>query len=248
MITRAKWVAGLATLILTSASSGVAQGNVSVAFRNLPTRVVAAGPMNRSVRITVFAEEPATTRKGARLAVFSSTVPCPATASAEKRTSHVVIDVNFHGGSTTREGPVLPEEGTTYLCAYVYEVKTHTLAHAWASLVTSGKGGSYGVTLSAPESAVAKEKVKFNLRATAPVTTELTVFSSSKHGCEPTFEREQGRGMKVLNTGGEGEWNRVGTFEVQQKGTYRLCAYLYGGSRSTRDHTWAFGEASVEVK
>ena len=144
MTIRAKWVAGLATLMLAGASSGVAVGNggysASVSVGRAPTAgwrqhdhatyvITATGPILRP---------PA----DANLAVYwSETTACAATAKAEaelrsrNQASSAFLAKYYMKYDSGTQHLYLSRAGTTHICAYVYHVDTLMLAKAHASFV-----------------------------------------------------------------------------------------------------------------
>lgn len=146
MITKAKWVTCLATLLLAVASTGVAVGNgdyrVTVSVGRAPTGgwrqhdhatyvITATGPTLRP---------PA----DANLAVYwSETTACAATAKAEaelrsrNRASSAFLAKYYLKYDSGTQHLYLSRAGTTHICAYVYHVDTHMLAKGHASFLVA---------------------------------------------------------------------------------------------------------------
>jgi hypothetical protein len=139
IISRAKWVAGLATLILAGASSGVALGNggYGVTFTGVPKSSVEQG---KSLDLRVEATTPVG-GPFAYVTVFTSeTTACATTIEGEfkLKSENKARDVlgSHVDGKFARQYSFKPERaGTAYLCAYVFKKITgmDTLADATAS-------------------------------------------------------------------------------------------------------------------
>jgi hypothetical protein len=133
MLTRLKSIAGLATLALAGASSGVALGHGTyfVKFLHVPTTGVDGQPAYISVH--------AHADKLADLSVFTSRHTCAANAELEynlKRAgnAHLLIRAQVHGDFVRRDH-FFPGQGTYHACAYLYlpSGPTHTVDRAVAS-------------------------------------------------------------------------------------------------------------------
>jgi len=142
MITRAKWVAGLATLLLAGASSGVAlgHGSYSVSFSGVPTSAVKGQHLTYSVTAKTPILKPP---MEATLAVYTSgTTACAATAEGEAKLRHEgkarsAFLTKYYGEFKGSEHLPLSSEGTHHICAYVYDVPAHTLADRHALFVVT---------------------------------------------------------------------------------------------------------------
>jgi hypothetical protein len=149
MTTRAKWIAGLATLAVAGALSSVA---LAVGFAELKVSVPKdSTPVDRSVRLVVKGDAPSRVE----LLTFLSMQPCKTTAPEEmavkqaKRVgvaSHSVdgkFDVGSGGFNYTVDA-----KGKHYLCAYLYDPTRpakprdlRTLAHDGASFLMVAANG-----------------------------------------------------------------------------------------------------------
>ena len=129
MVSRTKWIAGLAALALAGASSGTALGMAAYDVKlSVPTKAVPAG---HTVRVTVTARS----IHRALLDLWESKVPCPP-APPHRNTS--VTHFAYAGIEVTDTfsksfGIDNPWKGTTHVCAYLYSDYAHPHARAEAS-------------------------------------------------------------------------------------------------------------------
>jgi hypothetical protein len=132
MLTRAKWIAGLATLGVVGASSGAALG---VGFVHVKVSVPAKPvPLDRGFPLGVKGHS----SKPAELAMFVSTHPCKATAEAEtvlfkEKKATRPVHHKVHGDFNKPFMYSVNSKGKHYACAYLYEVPQTTLARDEAS-------------------------------------------------------------------------------------------------------------------
>lgn len=132
MLSRAKWIAGLATLGLVGASSGAALGvgfvHVKVTVPKTPV------PLDRGFPLSVEGHS----SKPAELAMFVSTHACKANAEAEtvlfkEKKATRPVNHRVHGEFKQSFNYSVNSKGKHYACAYLYEVPKTTLARDEAS-------------------------------------------------------------------------------------------------------------------
>lgn len=138
MLTRAKWIAGLATLGLVGAFSATALG---VGFAQVKVSVPASVPLDRGVSFKVEADS----SKRVDLTMFVSMHPCKTTAEAETvlskdKKATIVVNQKIDGKFKKSFDIVAFTKGTHYACAYLHEPKI-TLASDTASYEVTRKAG-----------------------------------------------------------------------------------------------------------
>jgi hypothetical protein len=244
MITRARWVAGLATLILAGASVGVALAQVNESVDVQLGRIVKVGG---EVKFTVsgYVSRPS---RGTTLKVFVSDIGCAATADRQGGTLVVQLGLSRGGFSknvqTTPGVKVVP----AYICAYVTEYEgrgDRTVAYASARAAAS-TGYSLAFTSVGRIGTMLRSIVTVN----APDKASLLVFSVFNVPCAATAEGEKQvhyGGIRQLlrrefESGVSDRPEPVPPESARYQGTYRLCAYLEVEQRITLAHAEAFFE------
>jgi hypothetical protein len=141
MFTRAKWIAGLATLILAGASSGVALAGRTLEHSGLganiitlsvrPEHQVQKGKVEESVDLTASGHS----STAAQLEVFRSTVTCDRSAGQEKLHGGTLVMDPLVGGRFSDGRRLGAPVGKHYGCGYLSKpgAPNDTLARAEVS-------------------------------------------------------------------------------------------------------------------
>jgi hypothetical protein len=242
MVTRAKWVAGLATLILAGALVGVALGQVNASVDVQVGRIAMVGG---GVKFTVSGY--ASFSRGAT--VYLSPDACSVTEKDESKTPGATFVVFAASGAFSKDFQTRPGVVPAYICAYIAEREPggieRTLAYASASTAAST---GYSVAFTSVGRLVSK--LRSIVTVNAPDKAALLVFSVFNVPCAATANGEKGKhygGIRQLLSRefGSGVSDRpepVPPEDARYKGTYRLCAYLEVNQRTTVAHAEAWFE------
>jgi hypothetical protein len=249
MVTRAKWVAGLATLILVGASVGVALGQVNASVDVQLGRIV---KVNGGVKFTVsgYVSGFPYLHKS-YLVVYVSETACSAIANDEARHPRTSVVVSEHvlGRSFSKDVQTTPGVNVVpvNVCAYVIEFEPgvyRTLAYASARAAAS-TGYSVAFTSVGRLGAKLRSIVTVNAHAKA----SLLVFGDRDQPCLATAEQEERNGRAVrqllrrnFESGVSDRPEPVPPEVASSHGTVFVCAYLEVHQRITVAHA----EASFE--